>query len=182
MVEVEPNQHFATRKLGHPERDLGGSDGFGSRWKPQRYIFGHIWPLNTRSRRLCGFRSPCAIWISKIPLFFKKYSFYCSTSTAGSYQSRDPISKLSTVPESSWSDVLCEIIFFWKKTVITLNQKLTYQHFSNSNYQKTVREMRSRTRKPRSRVGGGTSPSHTKKRRLKVISFGKRRFKHPRLS
>jgi len=76
----------------------------------------------------------------------------------------------------------CVKYFFLKKTVITLNQKLTYQHFSNSNYQKTVREMMSRTRKPRSRVGGGTSPSHTKKRRLKVISFGKRRFKHPRLS
>ena len=119
---------------------------------------------------------------SGCPSFLVAKCWFGSTSTTGSYQSRDPISKLSTVPERQWSEVLCEIFFFWKKTVITLNQKLTYQNFSNSNYQKTVREMRSRTRKPRSRVGGGTSPSHTKKRRLKVISFGKRRFKHPRLS
>ena len=116
VVEVEPNQHFLTRKLGLPQRDFGGSDGFGSQWELKRYIFGHICRLNTRSHQMCGFRCPCGHLNHQNTVIFQKYRYYCSTSTAGNYQSRDPINKLSTVPERPWSEVLCGIIFL-KKTL-----------------------------------------------------------------
>ena len=45
------------------------------------------------------FEPRMAIQMTETSLFFKKYRFSGSTSTAGSYQSRDPINKVSTVPE-----------------------------------------------------------------------------------